>query len=178
MVAVSAFRADEIAVRVALLERMAVTGDPAALPAGDSHDESIVGNVFGDNGTSGDEAITTQGDAADDGGVRSDAGAPADQGGLVKAATADLGAGIGDVGQDAGGAKEDIVLNGRAGVDGDVVLNLDVVSHGDGRGDHGVLAEAAISANYRTTANMREVPDGGSLADDGTIVDDCGWVDF
>jgi hypothetical protein len=54
--------------------------------------------------------------------------AAADQRFLVKCVPVYLRARVRDVGQYAGGAQEHIVLDDRASVDGDVVLNFDVVS--------------------------------------------------
>jgi hypothetical protein len=85
------------------------------------------------------------------------------------------GRGVGDVGEDAGGAQENVVLDGGACVDGDVVLNFDVVADEDAVGDHGVLAKGAVGADFGTAADVGEVPDAGISANDSAGVDDgCG----
>ncbi len=158
------------------MEAMPVAAHVALETAGDAEDEAVVRHICGDDGACGDEGVAAEGDAADDGGIGSDGGTAADPGFLIKRTADDLGAGIGDVGEDAGGAEEDIVLDVGAAVDGDVVLDFDVLADGDAVCDHGVLAEGAVGTDFGTAADVGEVPDAGVIADDSTGIDDGGGV--
>lgn len=139
-------------------------------------DQAIVRHISGDDGTCGDEGVTAKGDAANNRGIGSDGGTSADPGFLIKGAADDLGAGVGDVGENAGGAEENVVLDGGAGVDGDVVLDFDVVADENAVGDHGVLTEGAALADFGTAANVGKVPDAGVIADLGPGIDDGGGM--
>ncbi len=54
---------------------MAEFAHPADLSGGVAHNEGVVGDFFGDDGTGTDKGKTSDGVATDDGGVGSDGGA-------------------------------------------------------------------------------------------------------
>ena len=101
---------------------------PTLLPRRNADHQGVVGHVLRDHGPGRDEAIAAERDAADDRGVGADRRTAADQRPLVQGMPVDLGTRVGDVGQNAGGPEEDVVLDRRARVDRDVVLDLDVVA--------------------------------------------------
>src|SRR5258708_21737640 len=117
-----------MAAAVRMAQGMSVPAYPAAHPARCSEHEGVVGDATRHDGARGDEAVAAEGDAADDRGVSANGGAPANERRLVEIAPGDLRAGIGYVGQHAGRTEEDVVLDRRAGVDGDVILDFDVVT--------------------------------------------------
>ena len=108
---------------------MAMAAHPTFLLAGDTDDEGIIGNVLGNDGSGGDEAVAAQGYSADDGGVGTDGGAAANQGLFIKRMAKDLGTRIGDIGQDAGRTEENIIFNFRTGINRYVVLNFYIISN-------------------------------------------------
>ena len=144
--------------------------------AWNADDETVVGHVFGDDSSSGDEGVAAKGDAADERGVCAYRASTTDGGRLVKAVPFDLRARVGDVGQDARGPEEDIIFNDGAGVDGDVVLNLDVVPDLHAVRDHGVLAENAAFADDCAGADVGEVPDLRACTDGGSVINNRGGV--
>ena len=175
MVAVTGFRAAESAGGVRF-EQMAMTAHPAGLAARHALDQGIVGHVLGDDGAGGNETVAPEGDPAYNRRVGPDRGSAADQGLLVKALPADLRARVGDVGQHAGGAEENVILDHRARVDRHVVLRLHVASDGDAVGNEGVLPENAFIADYCSGADVGEVPDFCAGPNCGAGVDHGGRV--
>ena len=98
LVSEAAFGASEDALGVRGLENVAVSAHPAVLSGGNSHHKGVIGYVFGNNGTSCDEAVTAECDTADNRSVGSYCGTSSDECFLVEAMTFDLGTGVGDVG--------------------------------------------------------------------------------
>ena len=168
------FRAAEFASCVGP-QQMPVATHPAGLSAGHALDQGVVGHILCHHGASGDEAVSPEGDAADDGGVGPNGSAAADNSLLVETVPVDLGTRVGDVCQHAGGTKEDVVLDGGAGVDRHVVLNLDVVARNDAVRYEGVLAENALFSDAGAGADVGEVPDFRSGANHRAEINDgCG----
>lgn len=123
--------------------------------------------------------MPADGDAAKDRAVGPERGALPDQGLLIELG-ADLGilaAGILDVGEDGRRAAEDVILEGHALVDRNVVLDLDEVPDDDVVGDIDVLAQHAAPADPGAALDMAEVPDLRPLADPDVLVDERAFVD-
>ncbi len=144
---------------------------PPLLTGGVADHQGVIGDVFGHHAASGDETVASEGDTADDGGVCADGRTATDQGLFVQAVPVDLAAGIGNVGQNTGWSQENIVFDDRAGVDGDVVLDLDVVADDHAVGNVHVLSKDTTLADLRALLDVAEVPDFGARADDGAVVD-------
>src|SRR5262249_11189025 len=72
--------------------------------------------------------------------------------------------------------EEHVRLDDRAVVQGDVVLDLDVVADDDARGDVDVLAEDALHADLAIGHDVREMPDLGPVADVARLIDVGGLV--
>src|SRR5215472_5853994 len=89
-------------------------------------------------------------------------------------ASIDVAARIDNIGKDHGGPAKDVVLEFDTSVDGNIVLDLDVVPNLALRAYHDVLTEVATNADFRAAHNVAEVPDPGSWADFTAWVDDRG----
>ena len=81
--------------------------------------------------------------ATDDRGIGPGAGAASEQRLLSQALPYDLRSRIRDVGQDAGGDEEDVVLDLRASVDRNIVLHLDVRPQPGTDGQEVILTQVA-----------------------------------
>jgi hypothetical protein len=169
------FRAGGVAA-VVEVEADAEFGDPADLDGGVSDDECVRFNRFGDDCAGADEGKFADVVAADDGGIRTDGG-PAFHGSFgIIAPSVDCAAGVDDIGEDAGGAEEDIVLAGDAGINGDVVLHFHIVAEHHLGGDDDVLSEVAVFADDGAGHDVGEVPDFCAFTDGAAGVDDGGGV--
>src|ERR1039458_3774165 len=87
-----------------------------------------------------------------------------------------LGAGIGDIGQDAGRAEKNIVFDHDPGVDGDVVLDFYVVSDFHAIGNVAVLPENAALPDFGAFHDVRVVPDFRTGADFAAVAHNGGGV--
>ena len=94
-----AFRASEDALGVWVLENVAVPAHPAVLAGGNSHHKGVIGHVFCNDGSCCDEAVSAEGNSADNGRIGPYGGASTNECFLVEAMTFDLGTGVGDVRQ-------------------------------------------------------------------------------
>ena len=88
----------------------------------------------------------------------------------------DVAARIDDVGENHGRAAEDIVFEFDAGVERNVVLNLDIFSDSNAGRDVDVLAEIAVGADVAVGHDVREMPDFSVFADLAGGVDERGRV--
>lgn len=160
-------------------EALAAFAGPAGLFRGDADHEGVVGNVGGDDGAGGDEAVTPQGDAADDCGVGADARAAADDGlhVVVGPTLGVFAARIADVGEGHRRAAEDVVLQFDAFVDRDVILNLAVIADADVGGDVDVLTDGTVRTDPRAGLDVGEVPDLRAVADLHVFINDAGGMD-
>ena len=117
--------------------------DPARSPPRNAGYQRKVRNIPSDHGSSADERVAANGDAADDGGISSYRSAAHDQRLAVLILSRDVAPRIDDVGEYHAWATEDIVLDRYAFVDGDVVLDADVVAEDGATGDENALTEGA-----------------------------------
>lgn len=155
------------------MEANAEFGDPADLDGGVSHDKCVGVDGFGDDCAGTDEGKFSDVVAADDGGIGADGG-PAFHGSFgIFASSDDCASGVDDIGEDAGGAEEDIVLTGDTGINGDVVLHFHVVAEHDLGGDDDVLSEVTVFADDGAGHDVGEVPDFCAFTDGTVGIDDC-----
>lgn len=164
-----------ILIRSGQAETMAT--HPTLLPSWNTHHERIIRHIAVDDSSGSDEGIAPNGDATDNGGIGANGGTPFNQSFLIFVTTVNLTAGIDDIGEDAGGTQETVVFDDDAGVDGDIVLDLDVVTEDDTRGDDHILAEAAVFANLCAGHDVGEMPDLRAPANLGAFIDIAGRVD-
>jgi hypothetical protein len=75
-----------------------------------------------------------------------------------------LGARVGDVGENAGGAQKHIVLDHCAGINGDVILHLYSVPNDYPLSDVAVLPEGAVAADLGAVLDMTKMPNLCALA--------------
>ena len=158
------------------VEADAEFGDPADLNGRVSNYQRVGVDRFGDDCAGTDEGKFADVVATDDGGIGTDGG-PAFHGSFgIFASTVYRTAGVDDIGEDAGGAEEDIVLAGDAGIDGDVVLHFHVVAEYDLGGDDDVLSEVTVFADDCAGHDVGEVPDFCAFTDGAAGIDDGGGV--
>ena len=104
---------------------------PSMLTSGHTEHEGIVGDIPAYHSAGTDEGVATDRPTADDCGIGTDGGTAPDERALVQRMAVDLGAGVDDIGEDTGRTQEDIILDDDTGVDGNVVLYLDVAANDD-----------------------------------------------
>src|SRR5437879_4169686 len=149
---------------------------PARDPRGSPQHQGVVGYILRDHGPGADEGIAPNGMPADDGRVGAKGGPAAHQGRPVLVLARDVAARVDHVGEDHGGAAEDIVLENDSLVDRHVVLDLDVVADHDVAGYQHILPEVAATPDPRTWHDVAVVPDLRALADLAAGVDGGGGV--
>jgi hypothetical protein len=171
LIAQPGFRAYHHAIGVRVLQDMAVSAHPTLLAGGIAHHKGVVGHVLRHHAAGGNETVPPQGGAADNGGIGPDRGPAPDEGLLVQAVAVDLRPGIGDVRQDTGRPKEDVILDNRAGVDRDVVLHLHVVADRHAAIHVHVLAEYAALADLRALHDVRKMPNFCARANYRAVID-------
>ena len=106
---------------------------PAHLPGRIANDQGVVGDLFGDHRTCANECKLTDIMPAHNGGIGSNAGAPADPGLGVLPTAVDRRTGVNNIGKNAGGAQKNIVIASDAGVEADIILNFDIGTKDDPR---------------------------------------------
>src|SRR3546814_13127804 len=116
-------------------------------------------DVAGHDCAGAQHGIAADRDAADDGGVGADGGAPLHQGRQELVLALDEGPGGQHIGEDAARPAEYVVLDRHSGIDRDVVLDLDAVADKDVRADHDVLTEHAAGAAPAAAQDVAERPD-------------------
>jgi len=127
--------------------------------------QGIVGNVFRNNGSCSNKGMSANRDTADDRRVCSDRTAAPEERPFIEAVTIDLRTGVGDVGQDTGGAEENIVFDHGPGIDRNIVLDLHSLAEDDIIGNVDVLSENTFLADFRSGLHVTVVPDFGAGTD-------------
>src|SRR5579872_59935 len=122
-------------------------------------DEREVRDVSSHHGTRANEGIAPDSDSTDNCGVRSKRRSLLDECRAIFVFTADMTARIHDVRKDHGGTTKDVILQNTAGVNGDVVLNLDVASEHNVWRNNYVLTYITAFADPAVLHYVREVPD-------------------
>jgi hypothetical protein len=144
---------------------------PTDSPGRDTNHQGIIGHVFRHHGPRSHEAISPEGDAADNRGIGSD-GCPATQEGLLIEIVPDnLGAGVRYIRENATGSEENVVLDDGPRVDGDIVLNLDVVANHNAARDTDVLAQDTSLADLGSLHDVAKMPYLGTRPDFAGLVD-------
>src|SRR5262245_49384115 len=162
---------DLIRNRVPGSEFDAAATHPAADATGVAQDERMVGGVCRDDRSGTDEGVAADRMSADDRAVGAEGRAASDQRPLKFVLAHDMTAGVDQVGEDHRRAPKHVVFQDHAGVDGDVVLNLDVVADDHIRRDHDVLSDVAPRADRGAGHHVGEVPDLRALADAAPLID-------
>src|SRR6185312_14520826 len=72
LITIASFRTAHHAVRIGRFETVAVAAHPSHGMRGIANNQSVVRNILGDYRTCADKRITSNGDSADDGGIRPD----------------------------------------------------------------------------------------------------------
>src|SRR5690242_2541465 len=104
---------------------------PADLPGRIADDERMRRNVMGDDRPGGNEAMTSQTMAAENGGVRTDRGAASDDRRSELVLALDIGARVVDVREDAGRAAEHVAAERHTLIDAHIVLDLAAIADPD-----------------------------------------------
>ena len=131
-----------------------------------------VGHIAGDDCAGTDEGMGSDGQATDDGTVRSQGRAPTDPGVAILIFALDQGPGVIDIGKNHAGTTEYALFEGDVVIDRDIVLDLAAVPDDDAVPDKDVLAEGHAPVYDGAGTDMGRLPDTGSIADLGTVVDD------
>lgn len=139
--------------------------------------EGVVGHVARDDRTCADKGITSDGDAAYDGGIGSD-GSPAlhqCRAGLIH--TAYGGARVPYVGEYHGGAAEHFIFQRYMAIYADIILNFAGVADAH-MGIHiDILSYITSGSDDGRTHDVAEMPDMRAFADACAFVDDAAGVD-
>jgi len=119
----------------------------------------MVRNIFGDHRSCANEGVSSNGVAADDGGIGTQGGAVLDQSGTDLIHFSNFGPGIIDIGKDHRRATEDTILQGHPRKNRNIILYLAFIPSGHLRADDHVLADIAILADFGTGEDGGEIPD-------------------
>ena len=101
---------------------------PASLAGRVSVNQRIIGNVPGHNGTGAHKSILADGGAANHGAVGAQRRTFANQRGLVLVFPDNMAPRVRHIGEDHRGSAEDVILKDTTGVDGNIVLDFNVVA--------------------------------------------------
>jgi hypothetical protein len=147
--------------RLLELEHGATLAGPAVLPSRITIDEGVGGHVPGDDRPRADQGVLADHAPAHDCGVRADAGTPLDERGeaVLAAVSRKCAARRADVCEYHRWPAEHIVFERYTFIDGDVVLNLDVITDANARPDDDVLSDAALPTDMDLWQHVAEVPD-------------------
>jgi hypothetical protein len=148
-----------------------VAAHPALEFAGNPGHQGVIRNNTLDDGARRDKCESADGGSAYDRGVGADGSAVTHQRAGVLVMSHDFRAWIGDIGEDAGGTAENIILELDAGIEGDVVLNFDIVADYDAARHVHVLAQNALPPDVCILHDMAEMPDLGPGPDGAGLVD-------
>jgi len=99
-----------------------------------------------------------------DGAVGAKGGSLADERLGIDTMNREVGTGRSDIGEDAGGAAEDIVLYLYSLIDRDIVLDADSIADAHVVADVDILPQRAVPAKAGTALDVAEMPDLRTLA--------------
>src|SRR5690606_13891673 len=116
-------------------------------------------HIAGHHGTGADKGVSSQNNAGEQGRVRSDSGAIADDRPRILIAAGDLGARVTDVGEDRARAHEDVVFDLDASVDAYVVLDSHSTTNHSAAGNKTSLSQTASRSDDRAGHHVAVVPD-------------------
>jgi len=154
-----------------IVETFATFAYPAELTGRDSYHKGIVLDILSDNGAGADESRAAYGVSTDDGTVGTERCAFLDECLDINAVDREMGTRGRDVGENAGGTAENIVLNLHAFIDRDIVLNTDTIADADVVADVNILTQGAVLAKAGPLLDVAEVPDFRAIADFDIVVD-------
>lgn len=149
---------------------------PTANPGRIAEDQCVRRNVTGDDRTGANKGILTNGYSADDRAVGTQRGTLSHEGSSIFVLACNMAAGVDNVGEDHGWSAEYIVFKNHACVDGDIILNLYVVSNANVGRNNDILADVASRSDGATLHYMAEVPDLGVGPDLAGLINIAGWV--
>lgn len=141
-----------------VIETLATFADPAKLTGRDSNHEGVILDILSDDRTAADKGRAANGVTADDGAVGTERGTFLDECLGIDAVNREVGTGCRDIGEDAGGAAENIILYLYTFINGYVVLDADAIADTDIVTDVHILAQRAVFAEPGTLLDMTEVP--------------------
>lgn len=141
-----------------VIETFATFTYPAKLTGRNTYHEGIVLNILGDDGTGTDEGGTAYGVTTDDCAVGTEGSPFLDERLGIDAVNREVGTGCCDIGKDAGGTAEHVVLNLYTFIDRHIVLNTDTIADAGIVADVNILSQGAVSAEAGTLLDMAEVP--------------------
>ncbi len=171
-VGLPAGRTDQISVQF-----FTAGADITAYTGGIAVNKGVVGHVARDDRTCADKGITSDGDAAYDGGIGSD-GSPAlhqCRAGLIH--TAYGGARVPYVGEYHGGAAEHFIFQRYMAIYADIILNFAGVADAH-MGIHiDILSYITSGSDNGRSHDVAEMPDMRAFADACAFVDDAAGVD-
>jgi hypothetical protein len=144
--------------------------NPAPNTRGVAINQSIVGYVARHNRAGSHKRVPPYCGATDYGAVRPEGSALLYQSPPVLIPAHDVAARIHDVGEYHGRPAEYVVLQDAAGINGDIILDLDVVTDGYIWGDYDVLTDIAVVADPAILHDVREMPDLSPRAYDRGLV--------
>ena len=160
-----------------LVESASTGADPAHLFCRISHHQGVIGHIACHHRTGPDKGISADPVSAYNGAIGAQGGALLNQGRPDLFHAPDVGPGIDDIGEDHAGSAEDVIFQGDAFIDGNVILNLASLSDGDVRTDHHVLSDVAVFSDHAALQHMREMPDPGVPSYGCAIIDPCRFMD-
>ncbi len=115
--------------------------------------------------------------AAENGGVGSQTCALAHESLAILVLTCDMTARVDDISKYYGGATENIIFQFNARINGNIILDLHVVSQTTLRGDNHVLPDVAVPANCAPGHNVREMPNIRTFSDLAWLINGSRWMD-
>ena len=148
-----------------VVETLATFADPAELTGRNSYHKGVVLDILGNDGARTDEGRAAYGVTTDNGTVGTEGGTFLDECLGIDAVNREMGTGCRDIGENAGGAAEHIVLNLHTFIDGNIVLNTDAIADADIVANVDILTQGAVLAQTSTLLDMAEVPDLRAFAD-------------
>lgn len=158
------------------MQSMSVPTHPACLSRRVAHNKGVGGYCFGDYSPCADECKFADVMTTYNGGVGSNAGAASDLRLCVLSPPVYRTSWVDDVGENARGTKENIVVAGHAGVEAHIVLHFYVFAEAYSGRYHHVLSDVAAVAEFGFGHDVREMPDFDAGPDAGAWVDHRGGV--
>lgn len=151
---------------------------PAFLPGRIAVDDGVRRNVSRDDRAGSDHGVVPDGNAAEDGRVRSETCSSADVRGamILGPIPRKCRSGRQHIREHDRRSAEDVIFKRDAVIHRDVVLNLHIAADADVRTKHDILPDAAIATDDDTTQDVAEMPDVCSFADIDAGVDVRGFV--
>ena len=159
-----------------IVEAFATFTDPAELTGRDSYHKGIVLDILGNNGAGTDEGRVTNGVTTDDGAVGTEGGTFLDECLGIDAVNREVGTRCRDIGEDAGGTTENIVLYLHTFIYRYIVLDANAIANADIVANVDILPQRAVFAQSSTLLDVAEVPYLRAFADFYIVIDVTAFV--